>query len=43
MENFRFKVFRIVAQHLNFSRAAEELSLSQPAHAADQSSRGGIW
>lgn len=31
MENFRFKVFRIVAKHLNFSRAAEELSLSQPA------------
>ena len=31
MENFRFKVFRIVAQHLNFSRATEELSLSQPA------------
>jgi DNA-binding transcriptional LysR family regulator len=31
MENFRLKVFRIVAQHLNFSRAAEELSLSQPA------------
>ena len=31
MENFRLKVFRIVAQQLNFSRAAEELSLSQPA------------
>lgn len=31
MENFRFKVFRIVAHHLNFSRAAEELSMSQPA------------
>jgi DNA-binding transcriptional LysR family regulator len=31
MENFRLKVFRIVAHHLNFSRAAEELSLSQPA------------
>ncbi len=31
MENFRLKVFRTVAQQLNFSRAAEELSLSQPA------------
>jgi DNA-binding transcriptional LysR family regulator len=31
MENFRLKVFRSVAHHLNFSRAAEELSLSQPA------------
>ena len=31
MENFRLKVFRIVAMHLNFSRAAEELLLTQPA------------
>ena len=31
MENFRLRVFRAVAQHLNFSRAAEELLLSQPA------------
>jgi LysR family transcriptional regulator, transcriptional activator of the cysJI operon len=31
MENFRLKVFRIVAAHLNFSRAAEELFLTQPA------------
>ncbi|MGE5207215.1 MAG: LysR substrate-binding domain-containing protein [Chlamydiota bacterium] len=31
MENFRLKVFRTVAQHLNFRRAAEELCLSQPA------------
>lgn len=31
MENFRLKVFRIVARHLNFSRAAEELLLTQPA------------
>ncbi|MHB8390224.1 MAG: LysR substrate-binding domain-containing protein [Acidobacteriaceae bacterium] len=31
MENFRLKIFRIVAQHLNFSRAAEELFLTQPA------------
>ena len=31
MENFRLKVFRVVAAHLNFSRAAEELLLSQPA------------
>ena len=31
MENFRLKVFRTVAAHLHFRRAAEELSLSQPA------------
>jgi DNA-binding transcriptional LysR family regulator len=31
VENFRLKVFRIVAKHLNFSRAAEELLLTQPA------------
>jgi DNA-binding transcriptional LysR family regulator len=31
MENFRLKVFRVVATHLNFSRAAEELLLTQPA------------
>jgi LysR family transcriptional regulator, transcriptional activator of the cysJI operon len=31
MENFRLKVFRSVAHHLNFSRAAEELLLTQPA------------
>jgi LysR family transcriptional regulator, transcriptional activator of the cysJI operon len=31
MENFRLKVFRTVATHLNFSRAAEELLLTQPA------------
>lgn len=31
MENFRLKVFRVVAHHLNFSRAAEELLLTQPA------------
>jgi DNA-binding transcriptional LysR family regulator len=31
MENFRLKVFRAVANHLNFSRAAEELLLTQPA------------
>lgn len=31
MENFRLKVFRAVASHLNFSRAAEELLLTQPA------------
>jgi LysR family transcriptional regulator, transcriptional activator of the cysJI operon len=31
MENFRLKVFRVVASHLNFSRAAEELFLTQPA------------
>ncbi len=31
MENFRLKVFRAVAAHLNFRRASEELSLTQPA------------
>jgi DNA-binding transcriptional LysR family regulator len=31
MENFRLKVFRVVASHLNFSRAAEELLLMRPA------------
>lgn len=31
IENFRLRVFRIVAKHLNFSRAAEELLLTQPA------------
>ncbi len=31
MVNFRLKVFRTVAEHLNFRRAAEELCLTQPA------------
>jgi DNA-binding transcriptional LysR family regulator len=31
MENFRLSVFRAVAHHLNFSRAAEQLLLTQPA------------
>ena len=31
MEKFRLKVFRAVARHLNFTRAAEELLLTQPA------------
>ena len=31
IENFRVRVFRTVAHHLNFSRAAEELFLTQPA------------
>ena len=31
IENFRISVFRAVAHHLNFSRAAEELLLTQPA------------
>ena len=31
MVNFRLKVFRAVARHLNFRRAAEELLLTQPA------------
>lgn len=31
LENFRLKVFRTVAEHLNFRRAAEQLFLTQPA------------
>lgn len=31
MENFRLRVFRAVAHHLNFRLAAEELRLTQPA------------
>ncbi len=31
IENFRLKVFRTAARHLNFRRAAEELRLTQPA------------
>ena len=31
MGNFRLKVFRAVAKHLNFRRAAEDLCLTQPA------------
>jgi DNA-binding transcriptional LysR family regulator len=31
IENFRLIVFRAVARHLSFSRAAEELRLTQPA------------
>ena len=31
LENFRLRVFRSVAKHLNFSRAGEELLLTQPA------------
>jgi DNA-binding transcriptional LysR family regulator len=31
LENFRLKVFRAVADHLNFRKAAEHLFLSQPA------------
>ena len=31
MENFRLRVFRAVARHLNFRVAAEELLLTQPA------------
>src|SRR6202789_579212 len=31
MENFKLKVFRVVADSLNFRRAAEELHLTQPA------------
>jgi len=31
LENFRLKVFRVVAEHLNFHKAAERLFLTQPA------------
>ncbi len=31
IENFKLRVFRTVAETLNFSKAAEELHLSQPA------------
>jgi len=31
LENFRLKVFRAVAEHLNFRKAAEHLFISQPA------------
>ena len=31
LENFRLKVFRTVAEHLSFRRAAEQLFLTQPA------------
>ncbi|HEY6770114.1 MAG TPA: LysR family transcriptional regulator [Candidatus Sulfotelmatobacter sp.] len=31
LENFRLKVFRAVADHLNFRKAAEQLFLTQPA------------
>jgi DNA-binding transcriptional LysR family regulator len=31
IDNFRIRVFRAVAQHLSFTRAAEELLLTQPA------------
>jgi DNA-binding transcriptional LysR family regulator len=31
LENFRLKVFRAVADHLNFHKAAEQLFLTQPA------------
>lgn len=31
MENFRLKVFRVVAERLNFTQAADALHLTQPA------------
>ena len=31
LENFRLKVFRAVAEHLNFRKAAEHIFLTQPA------------
>ena len=35
MSAFRLKVFRSVAHHLNFTKAAEELYVSQPAITRD--------
>ena len=34
IENFKLKVFRVVADMLNYRRAAEELHLTQPAVSA---------
>jgi DNA-binding transcriptional LysR family regulator len=31
MENFRLKVFRLVAKNLSFTKAANELYITQPA------------
>jgi DNA-binding transcriptional LysR family regulator len=31
IENFKLKVFRVVADMLNYRRAADELHLTQPA------------
>ena len=31
IENFKLRVFRVVADSLNFRRAAEDLHLTQPA------------
>ena len=31
LENFRLKVFRVVAEHLSFRKAGEALYLTQPA------------
>jgi len=31
IENFKLKVFRVVAENLNDRRAAEELPITQPA------------
>jgi DNA-binding transcriptional LysR family regulator len=31
IENFKLKVFRVVADHLNYRRAADELHITQPA------------
>jgi DNA-binding transcriptional LysR family regulator len=31
MENFKLRVFRVVADTMNFRRAADELHLTQPA------------
>jgi DNA-binding transcriptional LysR family regulator len=31
IENFKLKVFRVVADNLNYRRAADELHITQPA------------
>ena len=41
IENFKLHVFRVVADTLNFSKAADDLHLSQPAVISSQESRRG--
>jgi hypothetical protein len=42
MLNFRLKVFRAVAKHLSFRKAAEELYLSQPVRWRIRTKRGAM-
>ena len=41
IENFKLRVFRVVADSLNFRRAAEELHLTQPAVTHSKVARRG--